>query len=953
MRSRKFFCYMVILLLAALTAACTDDLDGGSATTGTAGNLQVTVPLLHSYNTRAGEDDGTRAANLTYNATEEECRINSLRLFAFPKNGKGELLNEYLGTPGTSFYEQGWFDGGVEVATYNLQISSGTYRIYVVANMEEVLKDKTVTSESELKDLVMDYRPGGKPGMPVAGDIPMIYEPLEDTEISDKTTNVTANLKFTCVKVRLNLLFDPANAEMQTALKDNGLQIQNITAGNLSPFTKMVWGGVFYDLGSHFGDAKDSQDQSYKKIYNDGISSSSPLYASGTNANMAGCYYSDWTNTPGNADKSNADVIGALGTAMAAPADVKDKWLFQGTYYLPERYIEKNGQQSFLTLNGKIGGNANSYTIPLGHTDDGGKDPRRTFPRSTYYEIIGTLKSVGNITLDCQTMVKEWEPVSIDADFSHTTLWVNKTKAELTSLTTDSIYYQTNAAMVEFGCDKKISIDGESKDFIVAAKTYTDRITFTINPNIPYSAYAAEDLKGTAKVWIKANNLVKYLDVKYNIEPLFEIDPLEVTIFYDKDNTATNTKKFTWTTNLGGIELEKTSSTIGSSTINIKLDDQGTGTKMSPLSEGTFSVTAGDPVTTMVHEFWTRSKDNNPLTGKQEERLVRVTVKPAVGPYRIYFRAINDMSSQNSKFSINQFDGIREEYYGTGNNNNNWQDGWDGTGWNNYINSDKHNVYIYSQIGETYGTAIPQEKVWFFNGDYVHTGNKHMTGDENNPGWYYKDMAVDAQGVRSKGDGTKTTIKPGETLMIFYSFINDGADLHRCPHHMAPGIPLFNYEDREGWILYDPTSDPYYRIYDEKPMVKDYEYTVYTRDEINGWYANFGVATDNPVSNSDSNDQFTHWDNNWDDHTAKSFTKSTETINGITWHVTKIKLKATYDNQAKSIYLQTGKDRAGLMLFGGRDYSKYGNVGYYGSWFHNDDNYWMTDLGTWHPGKPQ
>lgn len=937
MRSRKFFCYMVILLLAAMTAACTDDLGDNTVSSGMSGNLQVLVPLMHSNGTRAGESDP--AENLTYNATEEECRINSLRLFAFPQDGKGKLLNEYLGGPGTSFYEPGKFDGGVDVATYTLKIEPGTYRIYVVANMEDVLKDQTIDTEDKLKKVVLNYLPEGKPGMPACGNIPMIYEPLEDTNITGdkKTTDIVANLKFTCVKVKLNLIFDPSNAEMQEALKTNGLQIEGINAGNLSSSTSLVWGGKFY--------ATDGEEMA--------SAISSEIYSPFSEPGIAGSYYADWTKTDENANVSNKDVIEAKGTALDKPSDVKGKWLFQGTYYLPERYIKENSQQSFLTLNGKIGSTANTYTIPLGHTDNPSTEPRRTFPRGTYYEIIGNIKSLGNITLDGQTLVKDWEPISIDADFSHTTLWVNKTKAELTSLTTDSIYYQTNAAMVEFGCDKKISIDGESKDFIVAAKTYTDRITFTINPNIPYSAYAAEDLKGTAKVWIKANNLVKYLDVKYNIEPLFEIDPLEVTIFYDKDNTATNTKKFTWTTNLGGIELEKTSSTIGSSNISIKLDDQANGATISKLSEGTFSVTAGDPVTTMVHEFWTRSKDVNHLTGKQDERLVRVIVKPAVGPYRIYFRAINDMSSQNSKFSINQFDGIREEYYGTGNNNNNWQDGWDGTGWNNYINSDKHNVYIYSQIGETYGTAIPQEKVWFFNGDYVDTGNKHMTGDENNPGWYYKDMAVDAQGVRSKGDGTKTTIKPGETLMIFYSFINDGADLHRCPHHMAPGIPLFNYEDREGWILYDPTSDPYYRIYDEKPMVKDYEYTVYTRDEINGWYANFGVATDNPVSNSDSNDQFTHWDNNWDDHTAKSFTKSTETINGITWHVTKIKLKATYDNQAKSIYLQTGKDRAGLMLFGGRDYSKYGNVGYYGSWFHNDDNYWMTDLGTWHPGKPQ
>lgn len=39
MRSRKFFCYMVILLLAAMTAACTDDLGDNTVSSGMSGNL--------------------------------------------------------------------------------------------------------------------------------------------------------------------------------------------------------------------------------------------------------------------------------------------------------------------------------------------------------------------------------------------------------------------------------------------------------------------------------------------------------------------------------------------------------------------------------------------------------------------------------------------------------------------------------------------------------------------------------------------------------------------------------------------------------------------------------------------------------------------------------------------------------------------------------------------------
>ena len=921
MRSRKFFCYMVILLLAAMTAACTDDLGDNTVSSGMSGNLQVLVPLMHSNGTRAGES--APAENLTYNATEEECRINSLRLFAFPIDGKGTLLNEYLGAPGTSFYEPGNFEGGVDVATYTLRIDPGTYRIYVVANMEDVLKDQTIETEDKLINVVLSYIPEGKPGMPACGNIPMIYEPLEDTEVSDKTTDIVANLKFTCVKVKLNLLFDPADSEMQEALKTNGLKINDITANNLSLSTSLVWGGKFY--------ASDKEDVS-------GIISSK-MYKQSSEASAAGSFFSNWTRNDTNKNKSNADVITAVGTAAAAPSNIKDKWLFQGTYYLPERYIKTNDQQSFLTLSSMIGANDNSYNIPLGHTDNPEAEPRRTFPRGTYYEIIGNLKTIGNITLDCQVHVKDWEPAELDADFSHTTLWVNKTSAQITSIEEDSISYKSNWVNVEFGCDA--IVDGKPLVVVDKRDEVNHIITFRINPEIPMSAYGKGKgqfpPKGTTKIWLKANNLKKYLDVDYNVEPLFEVDPLEVIIYYVA-GAETNKKVFTWVTNLGGIELEKNTSTIGSSKISITLNDADTN------SNGKFTVKAEtNPVTTVVHYFKAWSKEYNPKTRGREERQIKVTVRPPVGDYRIYFRAINDKSSNNGQYGTNQFQGILPEYYGTGDNNNNWNDSWRGEGWDYSIHEDRHNIYIYSQKGETPGTAIPKENVWYFNNRYdephEHDNASRMTGDENNPGWYYKDMDINAKGYRwDYGNGTETTpIKPGETLMIFYSFNNTGADLHRCPHHMAPGITLFNYEDREGWILYDPTTDPYYRIFDEKPIVKDINYVVYTKKQVLGWEFRFGVATDSPTS-SGNNNQYKHWDNTWDGHEAKSFTS--ESVSGGWWKTT-IRLKAVDGYHEKGIVLQFEKydyDEK-YTLFGGRSYEKYKDTGYY-------------DNDSWHPGKP-
>ncbi len=915
---RRFHIYIgfIVWLLTSLFAvSCTDELEGNGYTPNSSSNLQVLVPLVHSNGTRAGESDP--AENLTYNATEEECRINSLRLFAFPIDGKGTLLNEYLGAPGTSFYEPGNFEGGVDVATYTLRIDPGTYRIYVVANMEDVLKGQTIDTEDKLKKVVLNYLPEGKPGMPACGNIPMIYEPLKDTNITSdsKTTDIVANLKFTCVKVKLNLLFDPADSEMQEALKTNGLKINDITANNLSQSTSLVWGGKFY--------ASDKEDVS-------GIIGSKIMYKQSSEASAAGSFFSNWTRDDTNKNKSNADVITAVGTAAAAPSIIKDKWLFQGTYYLPERYIKTNDQQSFLTLSSMIGANDNSYNIPLGHTDNP-EEPRRTFPRGTYYEIIGNLKTIGNITLDCQVHVKDWEPAELDADFSHTTLWVNKTSAQITSIEEDSISYKSNWVNVEFGCDA--IVDGKPLVVVDKRDEVNHIITFRINPEIPMSAYGDGEgkfpPKGKTKIWLKANNLKKYLDVDYNVEPLFEVDPLEVIIYYEA-KAETNTKVFTWVTNLGGIVLpDNLTSIIGSSTIKIsKPSDEN-------APKGTFQVEATtDPGTTTVHTFRVHSKDLYNRNNKYRD--IKVTVRPPVDNYRIYFRAINDRSSNKDKFNTNQFQGILEEYYGTGDNNNNWNDSWRGEGWDNKIQTSRHNVYIYSQKGETTGTAIPKEDVWYFNNRYKDLNG--MTGDTNNPGWYYKDMDFNAKGYRrDKGDGQETTpIKPGETLMIFYSFNNDGADLHRCPQHMAPGIPLFNYEDREGWILYDPTTDPYYRIFDEKPIVKDINYVVYTKTKVLGWAFKFGVATDNPTSSGD-NKQYEHWDNTWDGHSAKSF--KSEQVGD--WWKTTIRLKAVDGYHEKGIVLQFEKDvyDEKYTLFGGRSYEKYNDTGYY-------------DNNSWHPGIP-
>lgn len=924
MKIRDFILSLVSWFILLVTVSCSDELGGERAPISSESNLHVLVPtVLSSRGTNPDDASGLP----TYNATVDECQINDLTLYAFPINNDGKLLVETLPAPLATMMAE------PNVANYQLNIEPGTYHIYVVANMSDVLKDQNqnIDSEEMLKNIVLNYYPSGaQPGMPVCTNIPMIYEPKDvngniiDTKIEKsgkKYTEVAANLKFTCVKVKLNLIFDPT-AE-GSAFNGNSYIIKDILAQKLSPSTTLSWDGAFSKPAS-------SVSQDYANGFENKV------YATSSEASNKGGYYENWTEDAANANVNNKDIITLVpgATPKAAPQNTAAKWLFQGTYYLPERYIADASQQSTLKVNGSVNGNIeNNYKIKLGHRQDESPTSTEvpTFPRGTYYEIIGKIKSLGNMTLNCNVSVKDWTPVPIDADFSHTTLWVNKTSAQITSIEEDSISYKSNWVNVEFGCDA--IVDGKPLVVVDKRDEVNHIITFRINPEIPMSAYGNGKgkfpPKGTTKIWLKANNLKKYLDVDYNVEPLFEVDPLEVIIYYEA-SAKTNTKVFTWVTNLGGIVLpDELTSTIGSSTIKIsKPSDEN-------APKGTFQVEATtDPGTTTVHTFRVHSKDL--YNSNNKYRDIKVTVRPPVDNYRIYFRAINDRSSNNGKFNTNQFQGILDEYYGTGDNNSNWNDSWRGEGWDNNIQTSRHNVYIYSQKGETTGTAIPKEDVWYFNNKYNKLNG--MTGDTNNPGWYYKDMDFNAKGYRlDKGDGQETTpIKPGETLMIFYSFNNDGADLHRCPQHMAPGIPLFNYEDREGWILYDPTTDPYYRIFDEKPIVKDINYVVYTKYKVLGWAFKFGVATDNPTSSGD-NKQYEHWDNTWDGHSAKSF----KSVQEGGWWKTTIRLKAVDGYHEKGIVLQFEKDayEEKYTLFGGRSYEKYNDTGYY-------------DNDRWYPGKP-
>ena len=93
-----------------------------------------------------------------------------------------------------------------------------------------------------------------------------------------------------------------------------------------------------------------------------------------------------------------------------------------------------------------------------------------------------------------------------------------------------------------------------------------------------------------------------------------------------------------------------------------------------------------------------------------------------------------------------------------------------------------------------------------------------MLKDEDNPGWYYFDLPVLA--------------KPGTARIMFAdghdgpSGAEDHVRQHRYPAHMVPGVPLYDFADKDGWFLYDPDKGDENEFVDDKPEIVTTTYRI-------------------------------------------------------------------------------------------------------------------------------
>lgn len=821
---RKYILLLFNIAILLMTTGCSDCGFGPDGPT-----HSVTVYIPYSNVTREGSDTPDADA---VDIQGKEGVITDLWFFAYPI-GKGEAVVRRIDIDQLSS------DNNYRV--FYCDLKQGEYKIYLTANIPGI---SIYTTEEQLKAKTLDFSNGN---LPVQGKLPLLYEYKnnEDNnklEVSPNTSaTITANMIFVCSKVKFSLRFNNKTFS-QNSFGSNRLKITSITVKDI-----VNTGGLFDGKGNN-----GTQEQTLTV-------------------------------------KNEVDFN-------------KDEWSYTDILYLPENYNNKKNtyleiKGTELTSKGDETTITHTYILPLGGV--AGNKSGGDLERGTFYDMTASITGKGKMDMDINMSVFDWTLQDVYADFSQTSLWVsrtgklvdsnddskfdhdNKTGQQIlvTSQYNDSIGYKTNAKEVTVECVSKIG-----KKPLVLATVQSGQILFTVNPAILMDDYNGQT-KGTAVVAIRANNLVKYIDVQYNVTPFLNVTPLEVEI--NTEEGKQSTYAVLYETNLGGIKINETILTSANKDKVTITYPTGTSSKGKIMLQSDGNAT----------NTWTSSFTVSPSSPKYDDlkKQVKVTVIPSLNDYRIHFIALNDSRTGENGAQIN-----------TGNltTDNKWPN---------------CNIYLYTQYGMTSDNNIPQSVWYFFNTEGQAKPSwpgVSMSEDPENEGWKLFELSTDKPGWCSITGAKPKYPKPGETLIMFNSGENN--DYQRYPYHMEPGVQLFDFKNREGWFVYDPTSN-LHEFFESKPDIHLVTFNMYYQGNIiDNWYINTGSKSLYGKANSQGFSQ--------------------DVPSGYAgWKLSTLTFWCVKGREYKYVIVKKENGQKYGILFGGKRFKDY--TGYYKD-------------GSWHEGTP-
>ena len=887
--------YLPILTLLLCLAACTDDLARTDTPQPGPGEGLISLSLPGIVYDNADATSTRTQTGDEADATQDERRVTSLWFMAYPTtDGDGEALVQYLRPSNNELTH--------EYKTFNIRIKAGTYRIYVVANMSEI---DPHTTEEDLKEIILDYRNGTGdnatlvlPSPKSTDGLPMVYESTDAVNITAAQTEpITAELVFTCVKVRCTLWFDNTtdghsdNGHSNAVFGQNYLLMQNITGRNIATKAPLL----------PTGQAIEGME----------------LLSTALNGRYAYGVYSEKDNHETlsfNQDKPQAN----------------GQWAYRTTFYLPEHYVKQNDHQSYLNITAALydatdAKKANvAYTIPLGDEPTDSQRVRQ-LPRGKYYDIVGKIVNLGG-EIESNVVIMDWTLQEVNTELeSPYHLWVEKTEIgtedkPLKAGDSISIALRTDAPTLTTE-QTKVTIGGKGIDpYILTLNKDSETGAYTsvsieVNPELAPGSNVPDDAK---KFYIVMHNhdgdaiLKKEIKITaLSLEPYFIVTPEQYIIrISDIGNLPEHTVIFSYETNLTEVNVkcgDETITTTGikwSENTNVTITDSGL-----ENGKGTVSVTLNKPYDpaayptqqTVVLDY----KATYDPPGEVQPTITRedhttVTIIPNAQTYRLHFRPV-DNSWTNPHIYVYDplyapdgtevlitggnsmlYNGSFQEFY---DNKNTTDDdpannllgenalqysftgkrtflGWQGEGGNieiprSYYNNGNERYWDgsytfslkYLQF-DNWNNGSGAQSAYNWSIDYVAQefrnecadcnmsepkGHNTVSGstrgynfkwpgvamkeDAENPGWFYFDLPVLAE--------------PGKALIMFAEG-HDGpkGTVEECkpkryPAHMVPGVPLYDYADKDGWFLYDYQKGDDNGFVDDKPEIADKDMVIY------------------------------------------------------------------------------------------------------------------------------
>lgn len=790
----KWGCLMLCGML--FTVSCTERTDMSVAMQED-GILCLTLPgtgeALH--NTRAASVPESSYAGEEA-ATADESRITSLWFLAYPvEEGKGEIVVTQLNPEGLAEAEK----------TYNIRMKYGTYHIYVVANIPGIdLSYANADGEERLKNCRISY--------PFAADngLPMSYRSTEPVTVGENGGSLKAELEFACVKVRCTVLFDNT-AFSKAAFGSHVVKMNTSDEGgavwacNFARETGL-WSGLVIDPKT--GNATSG----YPGYYQEGI------------------------------EFNKEDIL---------PSDAGE-WTFRTDFfYLPEHMVTagKQEQQTSLVVKGKVYSAEGTflsnlvYTIGMGDMlgqETSETEQVRQLPRGRYYDITARITGLGE-ELDLTASVTDWTPHTISTQLNGPyTLYVHQNSlGELRAGDEISVPCHTNAATLTYESPTYVvsgeevpvyQVDFERDPATEAIIAFTVRIAPqmppVLNDGTPLPDY----------FYIVAGNLKKKITVTPQLQPYLYVTPEQQTVYIKEVGTRTEHKvTYSYFTNLTNIEITLPEGRDEKITYQDSGLKNGQGTLTCTLSYGG-GLQAGFPNSlTQIYQV-TATEYEQTLTED-----VKLNIVPNAMYYRLYFRSKNvtwdnphiyvyeplfTPNGTEVRFPVGSYFENALLYSFTGMRT---FKGWDTQGGEvaNPVPSGSDNGGTYNWLDYRFMPENAGQQAYYTHIDYcpdfrqgsycsdcnnngvnvkwpgVRMKNAEAVG---HPDWFYFDLPLLAQ--------------PGKALIMFadgHSGPSDNSKYYRYPAHMVPGVPLYNFADKEGWFLYDVDKGDANEFVDDKP----------------------------------------------------------------------------------------------------------------------------------------